>query len=359
MRFFASLLILCVCLAAGLACAPAVAPFEPEIPELPPMPAGLDETYLVIPADNPLTPEKVALGWQLYYDPRLSADGTVSCASCHAPEAGFGDPNQFSIGVGGLTGGRNSPTVINAAFNAQQFWDGRAATLEEQALGPIENPVEMANTLEEVERTLNAMPGYTQQFYDIFGSGQITSENIAKAIASFERVVLSGDSPWDKWQATRDPSVISEAALRGEELFRSKAACSQCHLGFNFSDSHLGLYHNIGVGMEVEEHDVGRFEVSGDEAHTGAFKTPTLRNVTQSAPYMHDGSHATLEEVMEYYDKGGLPNEWLDPKIFPLELTEEEEADIIAFLDALTGEIPEFATRPPRVPAGPHGMQNQ
>jgi cytochrome c peroxidase len=359
MRFFSAFLLLCVGVGAGLACAPAEAPFEPEIPELHPIPAGLDETYLTIPADNPMTPEKVALGWQLYYDPRLSADGTVSCATCHAGDDGFGDGDPVSAGVGGLTGRRNSNTVINAAFSASQFWDGRAASLEEQALGPIVDPVEMANTLEEMERTLNAIPGYKQQFYDVFGSGQITAENVAKAIASFERVVLSGNSPWDKWQATRDPSVISEAALRGEELFRGKAACSQCHLGFNFSDSHLDLYHNIGVGMDAEDYDAGRFEVTVEDADRGAFKTPTLRNITQTAPYMHDGSMATLEEVMEFYDEGGVPNEWLSPKIFPLELTEEEEADIIAFLEALTGEIPEFTMRPPKVPAGPHGMQNQ
>ncbi len=353
MRYFAGFLLLGFAACIGLACAPAQPEFEAEIPELNPLPVGLDDNYFIVPEDNPMTPEKVALGWQLYYDPRLSADGTVSCASCHAPDAGFADPDPVSTGVGGLQGGRNSPTVINAAFNASQFWDGRAATLEEQALGPIENPVEMATTLPEVIAKLEAIPGYKQQFADVFGGDTITADMIAKAIASFERTVVSGNSPYDKWVATKDPSVISEAALRGEELFRGKAGCSQCHLGFNFSDAHLDLYHNIGVGMTDQDFDEGRYEVTQVIGEHGAFKTPTLRNVTETAPYMHDGSLATLEEVVDYYVQGGEPNNWLDPKISKLDLTEHEEADLIAFMEALTGEIPEFARRAPRLPPDP------
>ena len=354
MRYFPAVLLgIAVC--AGLACATAEPPFQPEVPELPAMPAGLDDNYFIVPEDNPMTPEKVALGWQLYYDSRLSADGTVSCATCHDPAAGFGDPNPVSTGVGGFHGNRNSPTVINAAFSARQFWDGRAATLEQQALGPIENPVEMANTLDNVLATLDAIPGYRQQFAEVFGGDEITADMVAKAIASFERTVISGNSPWDRWVKTRDASVISEAALRGEELFRGKAGCSQCHLGFNFSDAHLGLYHNIGVGMAEEDFDQGRYGVTGIVAHHGAFKTPTLRNVVETAPYMHDGSLATLEEVVDYYMQGGEPNSWLDPKISRLELTEHERADLIAFLEALTGEIPEFTRRAPALPPDPAG----
>ncbi len=340
-------------LCTGLACAPAQPAFEAEIPELSAMPIGLDANYFTVPDDNPMTPEKVALGWQLYYDPRLSVDGTVSCASCHAADAGFADPDPVSTGVGGFTGDRNSPTVINAAFSASQFWDGRAATLEEQALGPIENPVEMANTLDQMEATLNGIPGYRQQFTEIFGGDEITAEMVGKAIAAFERTVISGNSPWDQWVSTKDASVISEAALRGEELFRGKAGCSQCHLGFNFSDSHLDLYHNIGVGMTVEQFDEGRYGVTQVVAHHGAFKTPTLRNVVETAPYMHDGSLATLEEVIDYYNKGGEPNSWLDPKISQLELTDHEITDLIAFMEALTGEIPEFTRRAPKLPPDP------
>ncbi|MGD8331896.1 MAG: cytochrome c peroxidase [Acidobacteriota bacterium] len=356
MRYFPAV-VLGIAVCTVLACAPAEPAFDPEIPELPTMPVGLDDNYLVVPDDNPMTPEKVALGWQLYYDARLSADGTVSCASCHDPAAGFADPRRVSTGVGGLQGGRNSPTVINAAFNAQQFWDGRAATLEEQALGPIENPVEMATTVDAVVETLEGIPGYRQQFAEVFGGDQITGDMVAKAIASFERTVISGNAPWDQWTETRDPSVISEAALRGEELFRGKAGCSQCHLGFNFSDSHLGLYHNIGVGMTMEEFDHGRYGVTEIVANQGAFKTPTLRNVTETAPYMHDGSLATLEEVVDYYAQGGEPNAWLDPKISPLELTDHEKADLIAFLDSLTGQVPEFTRRAPALPPSPEGSQ--
>ncbi len=350
MRYFPVFLLLGICVSAGLACAPAQPAFDAEIPELPAMPIGLDDNYFLVPEDNPMTPEKVALGWQLYYDARLSVDGTVSCASCHAPDAGFADPDPVSTGVDGLKGGRNSPTVINAAFNARQFWDGRAATLEEQALGPIENPVEMANTLPQVLETLEGIPGYKQQFTAVFGGDEITADMVAKAIASFERTVVSGNSAWDKWVATKDPGVISEAALRGEELFRGKAGCSQCHLGFNFTDAHLDLYHNIGVGMLEEDFDEGRYAETQVIAHNGAFKTPGLRNVVETAPYMHDGSIATLEEVIEYYDQGGEPNDYLDPKISKLELTEHETADLIAFMEALTGEIPEFTRRAPRLP---------
>jgi cytochrome c peroxidase len=353
MRYVPALTVLGICVCAGLACTPAEPVFNAEVPELPAMPAGLDENYFTVPADNPMTPEKVALGWQLYYDPRLSVDGTVSCATCHEPDAGFADPEPVSTGVDGLQGGRNSPTVINAAFSARQFWDGRAATLEDQALGPIENPVEMANTLDQVLVTLEAIPGYKQQFTQVFGGEQITPAMVGKAIAAFERTVISGNSPWDQWNATKDDSVISEAALRGEELFRGKAGCSQCHLGFNFSDSHLDLYHNIGVGMTEEEFDEGRYGETQVVAHHGAFKTPTLRNVVETAPYMHDGSLATLEEVIDYYTKGGEPNPWLDPKITKTELSEHEVADLIAFMEALTGEIPEFTRRAPVLPPDP------
>jgi cytochrome c peroxidase len=350
MRYSTTLLVVGIAVCVGIACAPSEPLFEAEIPELSTLPVGLDQNYFIVPEDNPLTPEKVALGWQLYYDARLSADGSVSCASCHAPEAGFADPAPVSTGVGGLQGDRNSPTVINAAFSASQFWDGRAATLEEQALGPIENPVEMANTLPQVLQTLEGIPGYRQQFAEVFGGDRITADMVAKAIASFERTVVSGDSAWDRWVETKDDSVISEAALRGEELFRGKAGCSQCHLGFNFSDAHLDLYHNIGVGMAEEDFDEGRYGVTKVIPEHGAFKTPTLRNVVETAPYMHDGSLATLEEVIAYYNDGGEPNAYLDPKISKLELTEHEVADLVAFLEALTGEVPEFTRRAPRLP---------
>jgi len=340
----------------GLACAPAEPAFEPEIPEIPDLPLGLDANMMQIPEDNPITAEKVALGWQLFYDGRLSLDGTISCASCHQAEHAFGDPDQFSTGVDKNFGNRNAMPIINSAFHATQFWDGRTPTLEEQALGPVANPVEMANRLDNMIATLNEVPGYRQQFLAIFGSEEITGENVGKAIATFERVIQSGNSPWDRYIAG-DKEAVSEAVIRGQELHMGKAGCSQCHVGVNFTDAAFGLYHNIGVGMDAEEPDLGRFVVTGEEADKGAFKTPTLRDVVLSAPYMHDGSQATLEEVIEFYDVGGHPNEWLDPKISVLNLTEEEEVDLMAFMEALTGEVPEWSMRAPALPPSPEEGQ--
>lgn len=353
MRRIPALGVLILIVAFGSGCAFTEQHFEPEVPELPELPLGLNASSLHVPEDNPLTPAKVALGWQLYYDPRLSVDGTVSCATCHSPEFGFADPEHVSTGVSGYQGGRNSPTVINAAFNARQFWDGRTESLEEQAIGPMENPVEMGNKIEHIVETLSGIEGYQRQFAAVFGRSTITPEMVGKAIAAFERTVLSGNSPWDRWVATRDESVISESARRGGDLFRGKARCSQCHMGFNFTDSAFDLYHNIGIGMHLSDADLGRYEVTGIDADRGAFKTPTLRNVAQTAPYMHGGRVGTLEEVIDIYDQGGIPNEWLDPKMSPLHLTDEEKADLLAFMEALTGELPEFTLRAPRLPPGP------
>ena len=282
--------------------------FKPEVPEILPLPLGLDSGLVMIPEDNLITPEKVALGWQLFYDTRLSKDETISCASCHVGGAGFADPRIGSVGVGGAVGGRNAPPVINAAFNASQFWDGRSPSLEDQALGPIQNPIEMATTLEAVETRLNEIPGYQEQFRQVFGAERISADMIGKAIATFERVVLSANSPWDRWEYEREEAAVSDAARRGEELFRGKARCAQCHTGSNYSDADAGLFHNIGVGMSNPEPDMGRYAVTEQETDRGAFKTPTLRNVAETAPYMHDGSVATLEEVIDFYERGGEPN---------------------------------------------------
>ena len=335
----------------GFACAPGEEAFTPEIPEIPNLPLGLEADLLKVPADNPMTPEKVALGWQLFYDSRLSVDNTISCASCHVPSAGFADPRPGSVGVGGAVGNRNAPPVINAAFWATQFWDGRSPSLEDQALGPIQNPIEMAHTLEGVEASLNGIPGYRQQFLAVFGAERITADLVGKAIAAFERVVLSGDSPWDRWEQERDSAVVPEAVLRGAELLRDKARCTACHVGSNFTDAPFELFHNIGVGMSDPEPDLGRYNVTGQDEDRGAFKTPTLRNVAETAPYMHDGSIATLAEVIDFYDLGGEPNPWLDSKMKPLGLTEEEKQDLLAFMRALTGEVPAWAKRLPRLPS--------
>lgn len=307
------------------------------------VPAGLKP--LTIPEDNPQTAEKIALGKQLYFDPRLSRDSTVSCASCHDPKKGWSNGEQFATGVRGQKGGRNSPTIINSAYAKLQFWDGRAELLEGQALGPIQNPIEMDLTLDEAVERLNKVEGYKKQFQKVFGT-DVTSPNMAKAIAAFERTVLSGDAPFDRFKAG-DTKALSASAQRGLKLFTGKANCSACHSGPNFSDA---AFHNIGVGMEAEKPDLGRFEISKLEGDKGAFKTPTLREIARTAPYMHDGRHKTLEEVVDYYDKGGFPNDMLDEEIFPLKLTAEERADLVKFLTEglASSKYPDIA--PPKLP---------
>ena len=325
---------------------------------------------------NPLTKAKIELGRQLYFDTRLSSDNTVSCASCHSPEFGYAKNTQFGEGTKGQRGGRNSPVAYNRILSSVQFWDGRAATLEEQAKGPIANPIEMSNTHDVCVSTLGDVEGYKIQFEKVFPGEGVTIDNIAKAIASFERALVTGASPWDYYEALssfektykedladlellkkEDPEIfakyealkkasdehpISESARRGGVLFFSeKANCTACHVGANFTDE---KYHNLGVGMDAAKPDLGRFEISKDEKDKGEFKTPTVRNVELTGPYMHDGSQKTLEEVVEWYDKGGHPNQWLDEKVKPLKLTAEEKADLVAFMKALTGPLPEVET---------------
>lgn len=310
---------------------------------LPPVPKGLPP--VPHPADNPPTAAKIALGKQLYFDPRLSQDDSISCASCHDPKKGFSNGERFAIGVGGKVGGRSAPTVINAAYYTKQFWDGRARSLEEQALGPIQNPIEMAMTLEDVVKKLNAVEGYRSQFQEVFGT-EVTPDGIAKAIAAYERTVLSGDAPFDRFRAG-DESALSEAAQRGLKLFFGKGHCSACHTGPNFTDN---AFHNIGIGMDQPQPDVGREAISKLVGDRGAFKTPTLREIARTAPYMHDGSLKTLEEVVRHYSKGGIANEWLDEEIFPRNLTDQEVADLVTFLtEGLSSEsYPEHA--PPELP---------
>lgn len=284
-------------------------------------PAGLPEVKH--PADNPPTPEKIELGKQLYFDPRLSADDTVSCASCHDPAKGWSNGEAVATGVGGLKGGRNAPTIINSAYYTLQFWDGRAKTLEDQALGPIQNPIEMKMTLDDVVGKLNKIPGYKAQFQKVFGT-DVTADGIAKAIAAFERTVLSGDAPYDKFKAG-DQSALSEAAQRGLKLFNGKANCKACHTGASFTDS---AFHNIGLDSQ----DEGRKAISKLAGDHGAMKTPTLRDIAKTGPYMHNGSLKTLEEVVAHYVKGGNKNPFQDEEIFALKLTEQEQADLVTFL---------------------------
>lgn len=309
------------------------------------LPLGLQEQAAFIPSDNPLTPEKIALGKQLYFDTRLSADGTVSCASCHDPARGFSDGRPTSAGIRGQVGGRSAPVSINRLFSQDQFWDGRAASLEEQALGPVQNPIEMGFTLAGMVTSLDRIQGYRDQFKQVFGT-DVTKEGVAKAIAAFERTLLCGNAGFDKFQAG-DQAALSQSAQRGLALFqdRGKTNCISCHAGFNFTDE---SYHNIGVGMDRPQPDLGRYSVTKVDVDKGGFKTPTLRNISASAPYFHDGRAKTLDEVVEVYNKGGIPNPQLSKEIKPLGLSVQEKADLVAFLQALS--CPDLQVAAPTLP---------
>lgn len=300
------------------------------------LPLGLQGSSAYFPDENPMNEGKVELGKLLYFDPRISKDQTISCATCHNPYHGFADPKEVSEGVGRLPGGRNSPTVINRLFSADQFWDGRAKDLEEQAHGPLTNPVEMAmGSHDDVVTTVKSIKGYEPHFAKAFGDTKIDMTRIAQAIAAYERTVVSGNSAFDRYQAG-DKSAMSASAVRGMELFNGKANCVTCHASFNFTDEN---YRNIGVGMDKPTPDLGRYDVSKREEDKGAFKTPTLRNVIHTAPYMHDGSEATLMDVVEFYNKGGIKNPQLSADIKPLNLTSSEKQDLVEFMHALTGDV--------------------
>jgi cytochrome c peroxidase len=300
------------------------------------LPLGLQADSAYIPEDNPLSADKIALGRLLYFEKRISKDNTLSCATCHTPYHGFAEPLRTSQGVGGLFGKRNAPTVINRLFSKEQFWDGRAADLEEQAHGPLTNPVEMAMPSHaEVVARLQAIPGYVPLFEKAFGSKEITMPRAAQAIASYERTVLSGGSPYDRYVAG-DKDALSPSAVRGLALFAGKANCETCHTGFNFTDE---SYHNLGVGLDAKDPDLGRIAVTKAESERGAFKTPTLRNIAQTPPYMHDGSEATLRAVVEFYNRGGRPNPNLAKEIKPLGLSDQEIVDLVAFMESLSADV--------------------
>ncbi len=303
------------------------------VPDIGPLP-----TSAPIPSTNLNYKAKIELGKQLYFDGRLSKNNSVSCAFCHTPGSGFADPRQTSIGVGGGVGGRQAPTVMNSAFNHLQFWDGRARSLEEQAIGPIQNPIEMAETHENVVKKLSRIKGYQQQFRAVFGT-EVNLQGLAEAIAAYERTVISTNSAFDKY-AMGDQKAMDEAAVRGMALFKGKARCIACHNGPNFTDNQ---FHNLGVPqVGPMKEDLGRYYVTRAEKDKGAFKTPTLRSIIETAPYMHDGAFKTLEEVVDFLNAGGGANPNLSALIKPLGLTAEEKADLVAFLKALTGEPIKF-----------------
>jgi len=300
-----------------------------------------------VPPDNPLTEETIALGRRLYYDPGLSVDGTISCASCHAPQFAFSDKRPVSEGVGGKPGTRHAPTVINSAYSALQFWDGRARSLEEQATGPMENPVEMAHSLDGVVKHVQADPTYRDLFKKAWGTDEINIDLIAKSLASFERTVIAGDSAFDRFFYGHEPQAMSPEAQRGMKIFVNpkKGNCATCHtLGKEYSLFTDNKFHNLGIGADTRGNlnDQGRYAVTKNDEDMGAFKTPSLRNLTNRGPYMHDGSFRTVKDALGHYIGGGNWNSHLDKQIHSLDvLTFDERDELLAFLDALNGKLPE------------------
>jgi cytochrome c peroxidase len=335
-------------------------------PKLPPGVSPVLWKISVPPGAEP-TPDKVLLGEKLFNDQRLSVDDTVSCSTCHEPRKGFVDGKALSTGIKGQQVTRNSPTVLNAMFNATQFWDGRAATLEDQAKLPILNPREMGMpSPEAVVAKVRAIPEYSAEFKKVFGR-DVTYDDLAAAIAAFERTQFSGNARFDTF-IHGDDKALNASEKRGWALFNGKARCSECHAANIasplFSDQ---KFHNIGIAahkqdfvqlarealtvvrtgdekqidelaLETKFSELGRFLVTKQENDVGAFKTPTLRNIGITGPYMHDGSLTTLWDVMDHYNKGGVPNPYLDGGMQRLGLTEPEIDDLVAFLFALTDQ---------------------
>ncbi len=300
------------------------------VPEVLPLPAQL-ATYepMQIPADNPMTPEKVALGRQLFFDERLSGDGSKSCYSCHVCDKGLTDGLAKSVGAFNKQLPRSSPTLWNIGYHKEFYWDGRSSSLEKQAMAAWTG-ANMGAKADEIAAKLNGIQGYRGQFQKVFGS-DATPDNIVKAIAAFERTIISGDTAWDRYQAG-DKSAITESAWRGSNIFQA-IKCNNCHDGVLLTDQQ---YHNVGIGMDQKEPDLGRFKVTNNPEDTGAFKTPTLRDVAKSAPYFHDGSVQTLEEAVDLMIKGGIPNPHLDRKnLEPRNPLPDQREALLDFLRSL------------------------
>lgn len=298
------------------------------------VPRTLD-LYIPTPEHNRLSADRIELGQKLFFDKLLSRDRTLSCSSCHEPKHSFTVTEAFPKGIGGQRTMRNPPALVNRAYGHHFFWDGRAGSLEAQVLQPIQNEKELYLSLDELEARLRQDKEYHQDFETVFGQ-QPNANDVARALASFVRSLLVGDSPYDQY-LLGDRDALSRASQRGLKLFRGKANCTACHAGPNLTDEE---FHNTGVAWKDGKlHDEGRYAVTEEEADRGAFKTPTLRQVSQTDPYMHDGSLATLADVVERYNQGGVSNPQLDREIRPLTLSEQEKRDLVAFLESLTGTI--------------------
>jgi cytochrome c peroxidase len=360
-----SSLLLCALLAVAIPVASA--PFAAETVSAP-APAPLPPPPS--PAENPTTPEKVDLGKKLFFDRRLSGDGTMSCATCHDPETGFSDALPASLSYPTTRNWRNSPGLVNAAYRKTLFHDGRSSSLEEQALFPMMSPFEMNRNLDYLEEVLKTVPAYVDAFQAVFG-GEITRRRVAMAIAAFERTLLSRDTPLDR-HLRGEPGALSPQQRAGFALFLGKAGCAACHNGPNLTDER---FHNLGVPEDPKEkedprvlatarfvgkvsgfpdyrtlrEDPGRFLVTKDPADWKAFATPPLREVAATAPYMHNGALPTLEEVIEFYDRGGGSDPKKSPLLRPLNLSREEKESLREFLvTGLSGKMPEL--RVPKIP---------
>lgn len=325
--------------ASASASAAAVKPLPP-MPKADPIPdAPKYAGPMNIPADNPMTPEKVSLGKQLFFDKRLSGDGTAACTTCHLPEKGWTDGEKVSKKVGGGMNTRHSPTLYNAGYNDLWYWDGRAETLDKQILAAWKG--QMGADPAKVTDAIAKIPGYEVQFKAVFGA-DATPDTVVKAIASFVRTLRAGDAPWDRIEKdASDKSPEAEAARRGFEIFRGKAGCAACHAPPMFTD---GAFHDVGIGFDkdVKEPDLGRGKVTKNKEDEGKFKTPTLRNVGSHPPYFHDGRAATLDEAIDYMLSGGLPNANLDKQLKKVTLTKAERDDLVAFIKALEAPAQPF-----------------
>jgi cytochrome c peroxidase len=296
---------------------------------------------MTIPPDNPMTAEKIALGRQLFFDERLSIDGSKSCYSCHVCEHGLTDGLAKAVGAGNKELTRSSPTLWNIGYHKEFYWDGRSDSLEKQAMAAWKGAnMGVGEKTDEIVAKINALQDYRSQFQKVFQS-DATADNMMKAIAAYERTIIGGNTKWDRWRAG-DQSAISQSAYRGWNIFQG-IKCNNCHDGILFTDQQ---YHNIGIGMDQKEPDVGRFKVTNRPEDTGAFKTPTLRDIAKSAPYFHDGSAKTLEEAVDIMLAGGKPNQYRDKKnLKPQNPLPEQREDLLNFLRSLTVDC--TLTKPP------------
>lgn len=316
---------------------------EPVLPG-PPLPLGLPA--IPWPDDNPYSRARAELGKILFFDGRLSSNGIVSCAFCHEPKYAFSASTALSKGVDGKQGARHAPTLINRAWGKSQFWDGRVPTLESQVIVPVTNPDEMGMTVDRVAQTVQGIKGYAPLFAAAFGDSTINFDHITKAIATFERTIVSGNSPYDRYLAG-DKSALTKEQKEGLDFFNRKGECAECHSGPNFTTEKFA---NLGVGTDLLNPDPGREAFTKRRGDFGKFKIPTLRDLAHRGPYMHDGRFKTLGEVLDLYAKGGLPNPHLDTRLTPFYLDEETKRDLLAFLDSLNGEGWEKITPPTAFP---------